>query len=88
MTKDFENFLAANLAVPRVFELRRSADMFQTLARRFAAIFLQPGTGSIALELFSDLVTMPVGFVTLSGNKSDPSGFISIFDFHTIVAEV
>ena len=88
MTKDFENFLAANLAVPRVFELRRSADLFQTLERRFAAKFLQPGTGSIALELFSDLVTTAVGFVTLLENKSDPSGFISIFDFHTIVAEV
>ena len=44
MTKDFENYLAANLAAPRVFELRRSADLFQTLERRFAAKFLQPGT--------------------------------------------
>ena len=50
MTKDFENFLAANLAALRVFGLRRSADLFQTQERRFAAKFLQPGTGSIALE--------------------------------------
>ena len=78
MTKDFENFLAAIFAAPRVLALRRSADSFQTLAKRCAAKILHPGTGSMAWQLFSDLVTTPlVGFVSFLENKSDPSGLIS-----------
>ena len=89
MTKDFENFLAAIFAAPSVLEFHNSADSFQTLARRFAAKVLQPGAGSMALQLLSDLVTaLSVGFINVLENKSEPRGFMHIFDFQTIVAEV
>ena len=89
MTKDFEIFVAAIFAAPSVLEFCESFDSFQTLARRFAAKVLQPGAGSMALQLSSDLVTaLSVGFVNVLENKSEPRGFMHIFDFQTIVAEV
>ena len=66
-----------------------SGDSFHNLARRFAAKVIQPGTGSLALQLFMDRVeTPPLGLATLFGNKSDPRGSIHCLDFHIVVAEV
>ena len=88
MTKHFEKFFAASLAAQRVFAFWRSVDLFQALAKRFAAMVLQPGAGSLALHIFSDLVTMLLGcLVAVLENKSDPRGSIHIFDFQIIVAE-
>ena len=59
MTNDFDSFLAAFFAAPRVSAFCKSGDLFHNLARRLAANVLQPGTGSVALQLFTDLVKIP-----------------------------